>query len=81
MLRATRKERTIMNMIAMILSAKRFLLFLFLSRCISGCHLYLRSDHFKAADCILETRTQKEESGFLVWLVSRFLDVTDESRF
>lgn len=53
-----------------------FFLFLILSRCISGCHLYLRSDHFKAADCILETHTHtQEESGFLVQLVSRFLDV------
>lgn len=59
--RATRKERPIMYMIAMLLSAERFLLFLFLSRCISGCHLYLRSDHFKAADCTIETHTKKNQ--------------------
>lgn len=75
----TRKER-IMYMIAVHLSAEKLRLFLILSRCISGCHLYLRSDHFKAADCILETH-KPEESGFLVRLVSRFLDVTDISRF
>lgn len=82
MMRATRKEIPIMYMIAMLLSAERFLLFLFESRCISGCHLYLRSDHVKAADCTLETHTHKEEeSGFLVRLVSRFLDVTNRSSF
>lgn len=32
-------------------------LLLSLSRCISGCQMYLRSDHFKAADCILEIHT------------------------
>lgn len=52
---ATKKERSIMFMIAMHLSTERFLLFLYVSRCISGCHLYLRSDHVKAADCTLET--------------------------
>lgn len=46
-------------MIAMVLSAERILMFLSVSRCISGCHLYLRSDHFKAADCTLETYTQR----------------------
>lgn len=59
MRQAARKERPIMYMIAMVLSAERILMFLFVSRCISGCHLYLRSDHFKAADCTLETYTQR----------------------
>lgn len=64
-----------------LLCGEVYSLFLFVSRCISGCHLYLRSDHFKAADCTLETNTHKEESGFLVRLIYRFLDVTDGSSF
>lgn len=44
----------------------------FVSCCISGCHLYLRSDHPEAADCILATHTHAHKGRIRIFSTARF---------
>lgn len=86
MMRATRKERPIMYMIAMpplcwevssvsfCLTLHIWLSFIPQVRPPQSSWLYIRNTH-------THTLAYKEESGFLVRLVSRFLDLTDGSSF